>query len=281
MMLFRIFLVVFLVLIIYMTIVARSRIEAVNKSVPLINCSQDPLTVSCEYTSQELLKGLTAYDAEDGYITDNIIPGQFTPFTEKGVSEIEYSVYDSDGNCGRYKRKVIFSDYSSPKVALSGPLVFFPKEASNGDVMDSLYGNDCFDGDIKLIRVNNSDIDFAKAGDYSISISLINSFGDTAIYKLPVHIKKRTYEGMDIRLSENLIYLKKGMQFKPADYVKEVEHTQTEELVPQKDWGINIQSTVDTSKAGVYEVSYTIKKQKDEVYGDASGITWLTVIVTD
>ena len=279
--LIRLLLIIFMVLTVYMTIGSINQKISTYRSIPLINCSLDPITVPCEYTREDLLQGLIAYDTEDGYITDSIMPGQFTPFIEKGVAELEYFVYDSDGNCGRYKRKVVFSDYTSPKVTLSSPLVFYPKEASNGVIMDSLYGNDIFDGDIKLIKVNNSNIDYNKAGDYSISISLINSFGDTAVYKLPVHIRKRTVWGLDIRLSENLIYLKKGTQFNPADYVKEVELSQTEELVPQKDWGINIQSNVDTSKPGIYEVQYMIEKKEDKVYGNVSGITWLTAIVID
>ena len=50
---------------------------------PIINSSLDPLTVSCDFTREDLLKGLTAYDAEDGYITDSIIPGSFSLFKEK------------------------------------------------------------------------------------------------------------------------------------------------------------------------------------------------------
>ena len=86
---------------------------------------------------------------------------------------------------------------------------------------------------------------------------------------------------MEIRLNENLVYIKSDTQFDPEVYVKEVEFSQTEELVPQRDWGIDIESNVDTSEAGIYEVRYMIQKNKDEVYGNASGVTWLTVIVTD
>lgn len=274
-------LIFFLMFSIIMTIISRTQEEETNGSVPLINSSIDMLSLSCDYTREDLMEGLIAYDAEDGYITDSIIPGRFTPFTEKGVSEIEYYVYDSDNNCGRYKREVVFFDYSSPKVDLSHPLVFYTKDASDGDIMSCLYGKDCLDGDVKHIKVNSSDIDYAAVGNYTISISLINSFGDTATYDLPVHIIKKTYKGLEIRLNENLIYIKSGTKFNPTDFVKEVEWSQTEELIPQKDWGIEIKSNVDTSKAGIYEVRYVIKKERDEVYGSISGITWLTVIVTD
>lgn len=274
-------LIFFLMFSIIMTIISRTKEEETNGSAPLINSSIDTLSVSCDYTREDLMEGLIAYDAEDGYITDNIIPGRFTSFTEKGVSEIEYYVYDSDNNCGRYKREVVFIDYSSPKVDLSHPLVFYAKDASDGVIMDCLYGKDCLDGDVKHIKVNSSDIDYAAVGNYTISISLINSFGDTATYDLPVHIIKKTYRGLEIRLNENLIYIKSGTKFDPTGFVKEVEWSQTEEMIPEKDWGLEIKSNVDTSKAGIYEVRYVIKKERDEVYGSISGITWLTVIVTD
>ena len=274
-------LIFFLLITIIMTIVSNKQGEETTGSDPIINSDLEPLTISCNYTREDLLEGLTAFDAEDGYITGGIIPGEFKPFTEKGVSEIDYYVYDSEDNCGRYKREVVFSDYSSPKVALSRPLVFYPKEASDGVILNYLSGKDLLDGDVKHIKVNSSDIDYAAVGDYTISISLINSFGDIATYDMPVHIIKRTYGGMDIRLNESLIYIKSGTKFDPTVFVKEVEHTYTEELVPREDWGMDIQSTVDTSKAGVYEVRYMIKKEQDAVYGSVSGVTWLTVIVAD
>lgn len=274
-------LVFFLVLTIILTITSRTREEKTDGSAPIINSSLDLLAISCDYTEEDLLEGLTAYDAEDGYITDSIIPGKLSAFKEKGVSELDYYVYDSDDNCGRYKRKVVFSDYNSPKIAISDPLVFYTKDASDGVLMNYIYGNDCLDGDVKHIKVNSSDIDYAAAGNYTLSVSLINSFGDTAVYDLPVHIITKVYKGLDIRLNENLIYIKSGTEFDPADYVKEVELYQTEELMPREDWGIKIQSNVDTSKTGVYEVQYMIQKERDAVYGSISGITWLTVIVVD
>ena len=310
----------FLLLTVIMTVVSTTRGEEASNSAPIINSSMDPLTVSCDYSREDLLKGLTAYDAEDGYITDSIIPGVFTGFKEKGVSEIDYYVYDSDANCGRYKRDIIFSDYSSPEVTLSDPLVFYVKDASDGVVMNRIYGKDRLDGDVKHIKVNSSDIDYETAGDYTISISLINSFGDTADYDLPVHIIRRTaYRGLEIRLNENLICIKSGTEFNPEDFVEEVELYQTEDLVPQEywvfnmqpnvdtsevgtfvqeaeldqtedkteelvpeeEWVINIQSNVNTSKAGVYEVRYLINKENDADYGNVFGMTWLTVIVVD
>ena len=274
-------LVLLLLLTIMLTIFSETREEEAAGSAPVINSSVNPLTVSCDYTKEDLLEGLTAYDAEDGNISDSIITGRLSGFKEKGVSEIDYVVYDSDDNCGRYKRDVVFSDYRSPKIAISKPLVFYTKDASDSVLMKCLYGNDCLDGNVNHIKVNNSNIDYGIPGEYTVSVSLINSFGDTATYDLPVHIITKAYKGLEIRLEENLIYIKSGTRFNPEDFVKEVEVDQTGELMPGEDWGIIIESNVDTLKAGIYEVGYRIEKEKDAVYGSVSGITWLTVIVVD
>ncbi len=274
-------LVFFLLLTVILSIFSRIWQEKKKGSAPIINSSSDSLTVSCDFTREDLLEGLTAYDAEDGFLTDSIIPGELSLFKEKGVCEINYYVYDSDNNCGRYKRDVFFSDYRSPRIYISKPLVFYTKDASDGALINNLYGYDCLDGDVTHIKVNSSDIDYAAAGEYTISVSIINSFGDTATYDLPVHIITNTFKGLDIRLTKNLVYIESGAEFDPEDYVKEVELYQTEKLMPQDDWGIKTESNVDTSKTGVYEVGYMIQKEKDSVYGNVSGITWLTVIVVD
>ena len=72
-----------LILIIIMTVVSEKQEKENYGAAPLINCSVDPLTISFNYTKEDLLIGLTAYDTEDGYITDSIIPGKLSPFTEK------------------------------------------------------------------------------------------------------------------------------------------------------------------------------------------------------
>ena len=78
-------LIFFLLLTIIITIFSRTREKETSGSVPIINSSLDPLIISCDYTREDLLEGLTAYDAEDGYISDSIITGRLSGFKEKGV----------------------------------------------------------------------------------------------------------------------------------------------------------------------------------------------------
>ena len=65
---------------------------------PIISSDIAEIRISCQYKKEDLLKGLTAYDEEDGYLTDKILIGGFSNFSERGVSSLDYAVYDKDGN---------------------------------------------------------------------------------------------------------------------------------------------------------------------------------------
>ena len=60
---------------------------------PIISSDVDEIQIPCQYKKEDLLQGLTAYDAEDGYITDKILIGGFSDFSERGISSLEYAVY--------------------------------------------------------------------------------------------------------------------------------------------------------------------------------------------
>ena len=86
---------------------------------PVITSTIDELYVDVTTGEEGLKDGLTAFDDEDGDITENIIVGTISPFKKKGVSDVEYVVFDSSNNVGRYERTVCFENYESPKIHLS------------------------------------------------------------------------------------------------------------------------------------------------------------------
>ena len=45
---------------------------------PVITSDRDVLEIPCEYTQEQLMEGLTASDAEDGDLTDQIVAGSFS-----------------------------------------------------------------------------------------------------------------------------------------------------------------------------------------------------------
>lgn len=245
---------------------------------PIISSDVDEILIPCQYTKEDLLQGLSAYDIEDGYITDKILIGGFSNFTERGVSSLEYAVYDKDGNIAVFNRKVVFSDYIPPRITIGEPCVFKPANNEDDIPHFNLKGVDKLDGDIsKHILVTGENIDFSKPGKYTVSAYAKNSFGDEVTLDIPVHVLDPRINGYTIRLKKPLIYVNKGAFVKPERYIDSVRNEYTNIIVPDKEYKLKIKSGVDTSRDGIYEIKYSVVS-RDKVQ---RGQTWMTVVVGD
>lgn len=276
--LIKIGLIVLLIPLIAYQAITNHRTRGNSGSAPVISSDVDEIQIPCQYEKEDLLQGLSAYDVEDGYITENILIGGFSDFTEPGVSSLEYAVYDKDGNITTYNRKVIFSDYITPRITLTEPWVFKQAYDSYNIPSLELEGTDMLDGDIsRHILISSADIDFSKPGKYTASVYLKNSFGDEVSMDLPVHILDSGISGYIIELKEPLIYVKKGATVKPESYIVAVKNEYTNEIVSDKNYKLTINSNVDTSKDGVYEIQYSAISS-DKVQ---RGENWMVVVVGD
>ena len=276
--LIKIGLVGLLILMIALQTATAGRTRKNTGNAPIISSDADEIQVPCQYRKKDLLRGLTAYDVEDGYITDKILIGGFSDFTERGVSSLEYAVYDTDGNIAVFNRKVVFRDYAPPRIAMSEPWAYKATDNIYNMPTLSLVGTDKLDGDIsKHILITSDDLDFSKPGKYTASVYLKNSFGDEVSMDLPVHILDPGLSGYTIELTEPLIYLEKGEELLPEQYVAAVRNEYTGEPIPEKEYELTIQSFVDTSKDGIYDIQFSAVSA-DKVQ---RGETWLTVVVGD
>ena len=244
---------------------------------PSITGTKDKISVPCEYSDSDLLKGLTASDAEDGDLTDGIIIGNFSKFKTRGTADLEYVVFDSDGNFDSYKREVQFSDYEPPKITFNKPYVFYANKSTSGVLRQYTEANDLLDGDItKHLKITDTDADFDKIGDYKVAISVKNSFGDEVTMEFPVHVLDAADDkGNTIALKAYIVYLDKGAGFDPNEYFIDVVANYSGTAVPPDTYSMNIDSDVDMSKNGIYEVHYTAVSSE----GSALAETWLTVVV--
>lgn len=239
---------------------------------PVITSENDEIHVTAGLSTLELLRGLVATDDKDGDLTDKIIIRRISPFLEKGVSRVEYVVFDSSNNVGRYERTVCFDNYSSPQFALSKPLMY--KENSGIIFSDRLTAMDVLEGDIsKLIKFEFSDIQQNKAGTYYVAVSVKNEFGDFVEINIPVNIVENSDYGNRLQLSTYLIYVKAGNTVDPLSFVKKVVD-------------VHGMDADRTEVQATYEVDMTVPGcgQIRYVYVDESGnraVTFLTVIVTE
>ena len=248
----------------YVGAVAKEKSEK-DPNRPIITSQTDEIEVSVEYTEDQLKEGLSAWDEEDGDLTDEILVGEFSQFIEKGVCNVNYIVFDSSNQPATFTRKVRFTDYKSPSFTLSAPLIFESGAAAN--VLDQIGAQDALEGDVSfMVRQTDSDILYQAPGTYTIHVEVTNSLGDVSDAALPVHIVD---QGTNLLINRQpLIYAKKGSAFDANSCKNHVGNAEGTALDAGK---IKVVSNVNTNEAGVYEVCLTCE----------TGITWTTVIVIE
>lgn len=196
--------------------------------------------------------------------------GNLSRFYEDGVCKAEYVVFDSSNKPGVFSREIQFVDYHSPEFVISSPLVF--EKGSKSYASAQIGAIDMIDGDISsFIRVTSSDVDYSVPGHYDVEVEITNSFGDYSEITLPVHIVEASDNNLNISLTENLVYLRKEANFNARSYLESVTKANGEELEKNI---VSVESNVDMSKAGCYEVKYTAQDSKG-----IKGVTWLVVVV--
>ena len=245
-----------------------------DTTVPEITSDRDVLEIPCAYTEEQLLEGLTAEDEADGDLTSRIIAGSFSRFIEKGVSNLTYVVFDSSNNAASLTRKVQFTDYHSPRFTLTEPLVYAEQEGSYTESMERLGAQDALDGDLEeWIVQTDTDLNYQRAGSYTMTVEVTNSFGDTSSVGLPIHVVSAEQRTMEILLSQSILYISAGQSIDPAAYVTDVLDSSGNSAGTDS---VSADSNVDPQTPGVYEIHYEVSD------GDGhAGETWLTVIVEE
>lgn len=261
-------LIVLLVLLVVATI-ATSIYDAASghQDAPTLHCPSEILEVSAKDPESVLLQGVTASDPQDGDLTDRIIIGGKSKLIDNNTAVVTFLVFDSDDNMGSCTRRIRYTDYHRPRLAVEKPLVFTPKEDIT--LLDRLSATDVVDGDLSdrirastLSATDNSEV-------YLISVQVTNSIGDTAWVKLPVLVKETKPMAPDILLTSYLTYIDQGSTFDPWDYISSV----TINGAPAVLSAVSIDNPVDTSIANFYHVTYTYQSNGHV------GIAMLTVVV--
>ena len=182
-----------------------------DDTLPTITADSDTLEVPCAYTTDQLLAGVTASDVKDGDLTSQVLVGNFTRFIDPGVCDLNYVVFDSSEHMATLTRRIHFTDYHSPRFQLSEPLVFAESTTNNTDVRALFSAYDVLDGDLTdWITYVETDAAYNNPGDYTITMEVRNSFGDTVSYAFPIHIYERNTQDFDITLTEPLVYVEQG-----------------------------------------------------------------------
>lgn len=256
---------------------------------PAIKCESDFIRVGIDASDEELKAGITATDNKDGDLTDQIfIESINKKETEenKHIFDINYIVFDSSSNVSRISRQLQYIDYYSPHFELTRQLRFASTESFS--IFDYVQVKDCKDGDISSQVTLEGDKDFLDSktpGVYDCEFRVVNSLGDSAVLPTTVVIYEDTLEASQsptISLNKGVVYLNKGEAFNPEDYIDWVairnnkypkkefvrKKLKTDSIVSWKNFTID--SSVNTSKAGCYNVEYTYQMPVKKYKGHAT-----------
>lgn len=236
------------------------------------------LKVSINATDEELLAGVTAYDKKDGDLTSQIIVESISKFITGNVCKITYTVADADNHVSRISRKIEFTDYVPPQFTLTRQLCLYVGE--DADITKIIGAVDVYDnkengGDISSkVKILSSSVSTQQAGEYTVTAQVTNSLGDTSKLQAVVVVRQKNNLEPKINLKNNIVYIKKDSEFDALSYVDTVTSYSGQEM--DKD-GVKVDKTsVDTSKAGCYSVTYKVADEMEH-----EGYAYLTVVVNE
>lgn len=244
----------------------------VDDIAPVIRCEEETIRISVTDGEVALLEGVTASDNVDGDLTDRVMVKSVSPLIGADTAKVTYFVFDSSDNVATASRMVQYRDYKRPRFSLSQPLVY--RVGSTVTLLDRLTAEDDLDGDISdSIRVTAQNLSVDYEGTYSVTVQVTNSLGDTAV--LPLRVVMDSYGAVNklVELKEYIVYLDEGDDFDPEDYVRHVRDYDYSAVDVSE---LAIESNVDTSVPGDYEVSYTFESSgvRPQTY-----TAWLAVVV--
>lgn len=228
-----------------------------RKNPPVIKCdSGEIIEVPTKTSDKELLKYVTAFDEEDGDLTKNIIVERQNYFLEKGLTTVNFAVCDSDNNTVKLKKKIKFSDYTSPQIELLDDLIIPTQETisfkSLTTVVDKYDGN--ISGKTKIISPNYNNL---KAGEYDINFKVTNSFSDTCDITVKAIVTDEDYSAASIKLSKYSLYTEIGETVNFRDYISGVvgangqNYSVSQVIIDDSDF--------NPEKAGIYNVFFSVK----------------------
>ena len=246
------------------------RVVTVNPKMVAIN---NPPTIKAEDKTIKIgdkfnpMIGVTATDTEDGDITKDIKVIEDTVDTSKvGIYKVVYKVIDSKGAIST--KTITVTVRSNDKPTISGVDNVSIKEGTTFSLMDGVTATDTEDGNItKDIKVTGT-VDINKPGKYELTYTVTDTDGNTTTVKRIVTVNPKIVainNPPTIKAEDKTI--KVGDKFNPRTDVTAIDK---EDGNITKDIKV-VENTVDTSKPGIYKVTYKVT--------DSQGATFTKTII--
>lgn len=231
---------------------------------PTISANDINLLVGDTFNNDIALQGITADDQEDGDLTDQIEIIQNTVDTTKhGIYEVTYKVTDSNG--ASVTKTIIVVVNPHMEEVNHAPIIIAADQTLNiNDPFDPFSGisaEDKEDGNLTdQINIVKNTVDTTKHGIYEVTYTVTDSSGASVTKTIKVavkanielinHIPTITATDQTLFVGDTYSVLEGVTAFdqEDGDLTSRIEV---------------IKNTVDTSKAGIYEVIYKVTDTND------------------
>ncbi|MBC1552218.1 DUF5011 domain-containing protein [Listeria booriae] len=214
---------------------------------------------------------VSAADQEDGDLTKSVkIKSNDVDTAKEGVYHIEYEVTDSDDNTTTKTITVTVTSNDKPTIEATDHTI---KKGGKFDPLAEVTATDFEDGDLtKAIKIIHNTVDISKEGTYQVSYEVTDSDGNKTEKTIQVTVTSN--EKPEIEATDQVVTT--GDKFNPLDIVTSED---------KEDGNITnkievIKNNVDTSKPGVYQVTYRVTDSDGNQTEKTISVTVLPVAAT-
>lgn len=223
---------------------------------PVIHATDKTITVGDTFDPKA---DVTATDEEDGNLTSKIIVEKNDVKTDvAGQYEVTYKVTDSHG--ATRTKTIIVTVNPKMEVLNEAPVIHATdKTITVGDTFDPMAGvtaTDAEDGNLTTkIEVKKNDVDTTKAGKYEVTYKVTDNQGATRTKTIAVTVNPKMEvlnEAPTIDAADKTITVGDTFDPKAGVTAKDAEDGDLTDKIEV------VKNTVDTKKAGKYEVTYKV-----------------------
>ena len=231
------------------------KMEVLNEA-PVIHATDKTITVGDTF---DPMADVTATDAEDGNLTAKILVEKNDVKTDvAGKYEVTYKVTDNQG--ASFTKSITVTVNPKMEVLNEAPVIHATdKTITVGDTFDPMAGitaTDAEDGNLTTkIEVKKNDVDTTKAGKYEVTYKVTDNQGATCTKTIAVTVNPKMEvlnEAPTIDAADKTITVGDTFDPKAGVTAKDAEDGDLTDKIEV------VKNTVDTKKAGKYEVTYKV-----------------------
>ncbi|MCU5181789.1 DUF5011 domain-containing protein, partial [Bacillus toyonensis] len=225
------------------------------------------LTVPAEATINigdkfDPMAGVSATDKEDGDITSKITVDGSVNASKPGTYELTYTVLDSKGHTVIAKQTVTVKqkvETTNKAPVLTVPFTTTLRVGEKFDPMAGVSASDKEDGNLTNKIKYKGNVDTSKPGKYIVEYWVVDSKGVNATATQSVIVKENEETpDMEPKLTvPTRTTINVGDKFNPLSGVKAIDNEDGD--ITDK---VTVDGSVDASKPGTYELTYTVKDSK-------------------